>query len=223
MRDIRKSLLLYAVTDRAWLHEAPAGLASLEHQVEEAILGGATMIQLREKRLDDASFIDLALRVKAVTRARGVPLIINDNLAVALAAGADGLHVGQSDCDPSLALKRLPAGSLLGISVQTVRQAIAAERAGADYLGVGAVFPTGTKTDAEIVSPGVLKEICGTVAIPVVAIGGIDGENMSVLSGSGIAGIAVVSALFSRPGETRARAARLRATAETLFVKGGNR
>ena len=123
MRDIRKSLLLYAVTDRAWLPSAPTGLESLESQVEEAILGGATMIQLREKCLDEDSFIELALRVKAVTTARGVPLIVNDNLAVALAAGTDGLHIGQSDCDPSLARKSLPAGRLLGISVQTVRQA----------------------------------------------------------------------------------------------------
>jgi len=211
---------LYAVTDRAWLPSAPPGLESLERQVEEAILGGATMIQLREKCLDEDSFIELALRVKAVTTARGVPLIVNDNLAVALAAGTDGLHIGQSDCDPSLARKSLPAGRLLGISVQTVRQAIAAEQAGADYLGVGAVFPTGTKTDAETVSLAVLKEICGTVAIPVVAIGGIDGENIIELSGSGIAGIAVVSALFSRPGETRARAVRLRGAAERMIADG---
>lgn len=221
MRDIRKSLLLYAVTDRSWLSSAPAGLDSLERQVEEAIRGGATTVQLREKGLDDTSFTALALRIKAVTAALGVPLIINDNLRVALAAKADGLHIGQGDCAPGRARESLPPGSILGVSAQTVAQAIMAEREGADYLGVGAVFPTATKPDAPTVPLDVLAEICAAVRIPVVAIGGIGMENMENFSGIGVAGIAVVSALFSHPGETREAASRLRAAAERVFGGDG--
>jgi len=221
LRDIRKHLILYAVSDRAWLTSAPPGLDSLERQIKEAIIGGATAVQLREKELDDASFIELALRVKAVTTAGGVPLIINDNLRVAMAVKADGLHIGQSDCGALKARSALPPGSVLGVSAQTVAQAIAAEREGADYLGVGAVFPTATKPDAQIVTREVLMEICKAVRVPVVAIGGIGMEHIEALSGTGVAGIAVVSALFSRPGETREAAARLREAAERAF--GDNR
>lgn len=219
MNVARDCLLLYAVTDRAWLGLAPAGLGTLERQVEEAILGGVTLVQLREKELDEAGFIDQAVRLKRVTDAHGVSLIVNDNLRVALACGAAGLHIGQDDGDVRLIRERLGADKILGVSVQTVEQALAAEADGADYLGVGAVFPTSTKPDAAEVPIETLAAICAAVRIPAVAIGGIHADNLRALAGSGIAGVAVVSALFARPDRVREAARGLRALAEEVCSK----
>lgn len=213
MNSLRDALLLYAVTDRAWLAAAPADCATLERQVEEALLGGATLVQLREKALDDATFTALARRVKQMTDACGVPLIINDNLQVALDTDAAGLHIGQSDGNARQIRERLGPGKLLGVSAQTPDQARAAEQDGADYLGVGAVFPTSTKKDAAEVPLATLTAICAAVRIPVVAIGGIQADNVQALAGTGIAGIAVVSALFARPDRVRESAQNLKALA----------
>ena len=221
MNGLRDALLLYAVTDRAWLSSSPAGCGTLERQVEEAVLGGATMVQLREKELDEEGFAGLARRVKRVTDARGVPLIINDSLEVALASGADGLHIGQDDGDVRQVRTRLGTGRILGVSAQTVAQAADAEASGADYLGVGSVFPTSTKRDAADVSLRTLSEICAAVRIPVVAIGGIHGGNARLLAGTGIAGIAVVSALFARPGRVREAAQELKALASEICAPRG--
>jgi len=216
LNGLREALLLYAVTDRAWLSSAPAGCGTLERQVEEAVLGGTTMVQLREKGLDKDGFTGLARRVKRVTDARGVPLIINDSLEAALASGAAGLHIGQDDGDVRLIRGRLGTGKILGVSAQTVAQAVDAEAAGADYLGVGSVFPTSTKRDAADVSLKTLFEICAAVRIPVVAIGGIHEGNARLLAGTGIAGIAVVSALFARPSRVREAAQGLKALASEI-------
>lgn len=194
MKVARSSLLLYAVTDRAWL-----GTSSLAAQVEDAIQAGVTFVQLREKQLGFELFLEQAKAIKAVTDRYAIPFVINDNLEVALACGADGVHVGQHDLAAGDVRRRIGENSILGVSVQTVEQAISAEKNGADYLGVGAIFTTATKQDADAVSLATLKEICAAVAIPVVAIGGISEENVLALSGSGVDGIAVVSALFAQP------------------------
>lgn len=218
MSAVREQLLLYAVTDRAWLGAAPDGCNTLERQVEEAVLGGVTLVQIREKQLSDADFTAQARQLKRVTDRLGVPLIVNDNLSVALASDADGLHIGQDDGDVRQVRERLGAAKILGVSVQTVEQARAAETDGADYLGVGAVFPTSTKSDAAEVSLAALADICAAVRVPVVAIGGIHAGNMRVLAGQGLAGVAVVSALFARPERVRTAARELRALAEQVCL-----
>lgn len=219
MSGLREALLLYAVTDRAWLSAAPAGCGTLERQVEEAILGGATIVQLREKNLDDATFIALARKIKRVTDAHTVPLIINDNLPVAVAADAAGLHIGQDDGNVRQIRRSLGKHKILGVSAQSVEQALAAEADGADYLGVGAVFPTSTKQDAADVSRTTLAAICTAVHIPVVAIGGIHADNVRLLAGTGIAGISVISALFARPDRVREAAHDLKALAAAVCEK----
>ena len=178
------SLLLYAVTDRSWLHGQ-----TLYEQAEQALQGGATFLQLREKELDEAHFQEEAIALKALCKQYGVPFVLDDNVALAVATDADGVHVGQS----------IGPDKILGVSAQTVDEALLAEREGADYLGVGAVFPTGTKTDANAVSYDTLRDICAAVSIPVIAIGGITKDNVARLSGSGIVGVAVVSAIFAQP------------------------
>lgn len=190
-RLARSALTLYAITDRHWL-----GGTTLEHQVEQAISGGATMIQIREKDLDEKAFLDEAEKLFSLCRAHRIPFIVNDNVRLALQIGADGVHVGQSDMDACDVRARIGDDKILGVSVQTVEQARAAEKSGADYLGVGAVFPTNSKEDADVLSKETLTEICRAVSIPVVAIGGITAENAGLLKGSGIAGIAVISAIF---------------------------
>lgn len=194
MRCDERDLLLYAVTDRTWL----AG-RTLASQVAEALEGGATMIQLREKYLDHDAFLAEALEIQSLCRRRSVPFLINDDVDLAVEAGADGIHVGQHDMEAGRVRARIGPDMILGVSVQTVEQALAAQAAGADYLGVGAVFPTGTKEDADAVSYAVLREICRAADIPVVAIGGIGAHNVGQLAGSGICGVAVVSALFAQP------------------------
>lgn len=187
-----KDLLLYAVTDRYWL-----GNHTLTQDVEAALKGGATMIQLREKTLCDADFLAEAKVIKALCAQYNVPFIINDNVAIARACDADGIHVGQRDMEADDVRALIGSTKLLGVSAQTVEQALLAQSMGADYLGVGAVYTTGTKADADNVSMDTLTDICAAVDIPVVAIGGITQENLSGLSGTGIAGIAVVLAIFA--------------------------
>lgn len=183
-------LTLYLVTD-------PSAGEKTEEIVKEAVAGGVTMVQLREKTAGSLSFYERALRLKRVTRKAGVPLIINDRTDIMLAADADGLHVGQSDLPAAVTRRLIGPDKILGVSAHTVEEAVRAEKDGADYLGVGAVFPTATKKDAESVSYETLKEICETVSIPVVAIGGIGEHNIGKLVGSGIRGIAVVSAIMN--------------------------
>lgn len=192
MKCSKETMLLYAVTDRSWV-----GKQTLYEQVESALKGGATCIQLREKELDETSFLEEAVALKKLCGKYGVPLIINDNVEIALKCGADGIHVGQSDMAAGNVRKAVGDKMIIGVSAQTVEQALAAQAAGADYLGVGAVFPTSTKLDASEVSRQTLKEICAAVDIPVTAIGGINKSNISELSGTGIDGVALVSAIFA--------------------------
>lgn len=192
MKIDRKDMLLYAVTDRSWLGEK-----TLCSQVEEALKGGATFIQLREKDLEEEAFFKEALELKELCHRYHVPFVINDNVELAKKVDADGVHIGQDDMEAAEVRKILGEDKIIGVSAGTVAQALQAQAAGADYLGVGAVFPTGTKLDADAVSYDTLKAICDAVDIPVVAIGGITKENTRELKGSGIAGIAVVSAVFA--------------------------
>lgn len=189
----KKDLLLYAVTDRAWL-----GDKTLSWQVEESLKGGATMIQLREKHLDHEHFLKEAKEIKELCRKYQVPFLINDDVDLAVEVDADGVHVGQHDMEAGEVRKKIGPNRILGVSAQTVEQALLAQQAGADYLGVGAVFPTGTKDDADAVSIQTLGEICRAVSIPVVAIGRIGQHNVMQLAGSGICGIAVVSAIYAQ-------------------------
>lgn len=193
MRCAKEDLLLYGVTDRSWL-----GRETLYQQVEKALKGGTTFIQLREKELSQEKFLEEAGELKKLCKEYQVPFVINDNVEIALAVDADGVHVGQSDMEAGDVRRKLGEDKIIGVSAQTVEQAVLAEKRGADYLGVGAVFPTGSKDDAEEVSYETLKEICKAVNIPVIAIGGINKENVSELSESGICGIAVISAIFAQ-------------------------
>lgn len=189
-----KHLLLYAVTDRAW-----TGEHTLYEQAEAALRGGATCLQLREKDMDMDAFANEAAQIRALCHRYGVPFLVNDSVEVARRAGADGVHVGQRDMPADKVRALLGPGCIVGVSAQTVEQALEAERRGADYLGVGAVFSTSTKRDAAPVSRRTLREICAAVSIPVCAIGGITLENAPTLAGTGIAGLAVVSAVFAAP------------------------
>ena len=191
MKCDKKSLLLYAVTDRAWLNDE-----TLYEQVEKAINGGVSFVQFREKKLDEESFLNEALEIQKLCRKYGIPFVINDNVEIAKKINADGVHVGQRDMGAADVRTMLGDDKILGVSAQTAEQAVLAEKQGADYIGVGAVFPTGSKADAEDVSYETLKEICEAVNIPVVAIGGISADNVLTLKGSGISGIAVISAVF---------------------------
>ncbi len=192
MNISKKSLLLYAVTDRKWLNGRPLSVV-----IEETLRGGATMIQLREKSLSHEDFLAEAREILTITRRWNVPLIINDDVETALECGADGVHVGQSDVSLREARLRLGPRAIIGVSSHTVEEAEAAEAGGADYLGVGAVFPTGTKENARPLSFEALKSVAGSVKIPCVAIGGISSENISKLRGSGVCGAAVISAIFA--------------------------
>ncbi len=193
MKVDKSSMLLYAVTDRTWLKGR-----SLAQAVEEALEAGVTFLQLREKNMDYNSFLELAREIKNIADKYKIPYVINDNVDIAMTCGADGVHVGQKDMEAKEVRRIIGADKILGVSAQTVEQAINAENNGADYIGVGSVFPTSTKPDAETVSFETLKEICKSVSIPVVAIGGINKYNALKLAGTGIDGIAVVSAIFAQ-------------------------
>lgn len=192
MRCDRKDLLLYAVTDRRWLLEE-----SLCSQVERALKGGVTFVQLREKELDKESFLKEAEEIRKICKKYQVPFVVNDNVDIALAADADGVHVGQSDMETKDVRSKLGPDKIIGVSIQTVEQALLAQKHGADYLGAGAVFPTSSKADASEVSLETLKAICEAVDIPVIAIGGISTDNVRDLSRNGLCGVAVISAVFA--------------------------
>ena len=210
MRFDREMLRLYAVTDRAWV-----GRQTLSEQIEDALRGGVTLVQLREKNLSKEEFVAEAKAVLALCRQYGVPLIINDRLDVALESGADGVHVGIEDAPVSEIRRQAGPDFIIGATAKTVAQARAAQTAGADYLGVGAVFPSPTKRNAIRITAEALREICSSVSIPAVAIGGISAENAPSLKGCGMAGIAVVSAIFGA-SDIQQAAAGLRALAEFI-------
>jgi thiamine-phosphate pyrophosphorylase len=193
MKCDKKDLLVYAVTDRHWLNGR-----TLYEVVKESLDGGVTFLQLREKDLDDENFLKEAIELKELCKEYKVPFVINDNVDIAIKMDADGVHVGQSDMEAGDVRAKLGPNKIIGVSAQTVEQAVLAEKRGADYLGVGAVFPTGSKDDAKDVSHETLKAICDAVSIPVVAIGGITLENASQLKDSGICGVAVISAIYAQ-------------------------
>ena len=201
MRLDKKDMVLYAVTDRHWLNGE-----SLYSQVEKALKGGATFIQLREKNLGEEEFLAEAKEIARLCKSYHVPFVINDNVDIALEIDADGVHVGQSDMEADDVRAKLGPDKIIGVSAQTVEQAVLAEKRGADYLGVGAVFHTDSKADVAEVSRETLKAICDAVDIPVIAIGGISSKNVTELKGRGIVGIAVISAIFAQPDITKATA-----------------
>lgn len=172
---------------------------TLEQAVEAAVKGGCTVVQLREKNCTSREFYELALSVKNITDYYGVPLIINDRLDIAAAVNADGVHLGQKDLPANIARAVLGESKIIGVSANNLEAALKAENDGADYLGVGAVFVTGTKKDTKPVSTESLKEICSQVKIPVVAIGGIKRDNITLLNGTGISGVAVISSVIGKP------------------------
>lgn len=186
MKCEKETMLLYAVTDRMW-----TGKQTLMEQVEDALKGGATCVQLREKELDEENFLKEAIEMKALCAKYGVPFIVNDNVEIAIKCKADGIHVGQSDMEAGNVRALVGEDMIIGVSTKNVEQALAAQKAGADYLGVGAMFHTGTKLDAEEVSREAAQEITAAVDIPVVAIGGINKKNILELKGTGVDGVAL--------------------------------
>ena len=192
---------LYLVTDRRLM-----STKTLSEAVEQAILGGCTMVQLREKDIPSFEFYSLAVQIKEITDKYGIPLIINDRIDIAMAIGAAGVHIGQNDLPAAVARKTVGADMLLGVSAASINEARQAVYDGADYLGVGAMFPTGTKTDAAYVSIEELKEIRRAVSVPIVVIGGIGAENARIFQPMGIDGLAVVSAIIAQPDITKAAA-----------------
>lgn len=207
---LNKSLLLYAITDRHWLNGK-----TLYSQVELALKGGATMIQIREKDLDENAFLKEAEQIQSLCAKYCVPFIVNDNVELAVKIGADGVHVGQSDMAAKDVRALIGKDKILGVSAQTVEQALEAQKCGADYLGTGAIFPTGSKDDAQVLGVQTLKEICSAVNIPVVAIGGISKDNILELKKSGIAGVSVISAIFAQ-NDIVAATAELKSFAEQI-------
>lgn len=192
MKFNKDMLLLYAVTDSSWV-----GKQTLLEQIEDALKGGATIVQLREKKMDEEEFIEEAIEVRKLCHKYEVPLIINDNVDVALKSGADGVHVGIEDTPVADIRKRVPDDFIIGATCKTVEQAKTAEENGANYMGVGAVFPSKTKTNAIRITNEKLCEIVSSVSIPAVAIGGISHDNILEIKGSKVSGVAVVSAIFS--------------------------
>lgn len=204
----KRILRLYAVTDRSWLNGR-----ALEDDIEKAIKGGVTLVQLREKNIATDDIIKSAIRIKSVCKKHGIPLIINDNVDAVIGSDADGVHLGQSDMSISEARKILGKNKIIGATAKTVEQAQKAELEGADYLGSGAIFGTATKDDAKKMDIETLKSITQSVKIPIVAIGGITGENILELRGTGISGAAVVSGIFAQNDIEKA--------AEDLYKKAG--
>ncbi len=192
MKCDKKSMLLYVVTDSMW-----TGKQTLYEQVEDALRGGVTCVQLREKYLSDDAFLKEAIEIKALCHKYNVPFFINDNVEVALKCGADGIHVGQEDMEAGAVRKLVGYDMIIGVSAHSVDEALEAVKNGADYLGVGAMFSTSTKLDADVLPKQTLYDICHAVDIPVVAIGGLTKENIPVLTGSGVDGVALVSAIFA--------------------------
>ena len=210
MKCDKHTMLLYAVTDRAWVGEQ-----TLYQQVESALKGGATCVQLREKQLGDGDFLQEAIQIHALCQQYGVPLFINDNVEVALQCHAEGIHVGQEDMAAAQVRQRVGDEMMIGVSVHSVEEALEAVRHGADCLGVGAAFSTHTKADVDVLPEGMMKAICDAVDIPVVAIGGIHKENLLRLKGTGVNGVALVSAIFGAE-DIEAECRELKALAEQL-------
>ena len=210
-KTLSEELLLYAITCEG------TDLDVLTRQVESALQGGATMIQLREKTLGTEEYLRKALAVAAICRRHGAPFIVDDSLEVAVKSGADGIHVGQDDVSVAEARAALGADKIIGVSAKTVEQALAAEASGADYLGVGAIYPTKTKEKPIMTSVERLAEICAATRLPVVAIGGIKKDRLSPLRGTGIVGVAVVTGIFAAPDVRRATEELRAATEEILF------
>ena len=192
MKCDKKTMMLYAVTDRAW-----TGKQSLYEQVEAALKGGVTCIQLREKELDEEVFLEEAVKLAALCKKYEVPFFVNDNVDIAIKCKADGIHVGQKDMTASQVRQKVGENMMIGVSVHSVEEALEAVKNGADCLGVGAMFSTSTKTDANVLPKEILKDICEAVDVPVVAIGGIGKGNMAELSGTNVDGVALVSAIFA--------------------------
>lgn len=192
MKCDKRMVLLYAVTDRAW-----TGKQTLYEQVEAALKGGVTCVQLREKELDEESFLKEAVEISELCKRYGVPFFINDNVEIAIKCHADGIHVGQEDMEASSVRERVGDEMMIGVSVHSVDEALEAVKHGADCLGVGSMFTTSTKKDVSVIPKDVLRDICDAVDIPVVAIGGICKSNISELAGAGMDGVALVSAIFS--------------------------
>ena len=215
MKVERRHMLLYAVTDRSWLHGQ-----SLVYAVDEVLAGGATMLQLREKHLEHRDFLAQAQELLPLCRKYHVPLIINDDVQVALESGADGVHVGQSDMAVQAARSILGPDKIIGASAHNASEALAAVAAGADYLGCGAVFGSTTKADAGLLSLNTLREIRAAVRVPIVAIGGINRQNIARIAGSGVDGVALISALFAAPDK---RAAAQQMLEQSLKIAGGER
>ena len=213
--EIRQGMTLYAVTNRSW-----RGERTLAQVVEEVLKGGATFLQLREKELDQATILAEAREIQAIAARYHVPFVINDSVDIALACDADGVHVGQADLMGRDVRALIGPDKILGITTNTVELAVAAERAGADYIGAGAVFGTTTKQNAKNLSLDTLKAICQAVSIPVVAIGGINAHNLPTLTGTGAAGAAVVSALFAQK-DPEAAAQNLRTLADKMVAGHG--
>ena len=202
-------LMLYGITDRSWLEYDCNGsnrehIMTLKEQVSIALDSGVTMLQLREKDVSKEGFLNEAIELNSICRERNIPLIINDDIDIAIKVGASGVHLGQKDMSALDARKILPHDMILGVSAATVDEAIKAEESGADYIGVGDVFGTSTKKNARHITTEVLSDICKSVDIPAVAIGGITYDNLTELSGTGISGIAVISAIFSKPDISKA-------------------
>ena len=192
MKCDKRMVLLYAVTDRAWTEKQ-----TLYEQVEAALKGGVTCVQLREKELDEESFLKEAVEISELCKRYGVPFFINDNVEIAIKCHADGIHVGQEDMEASRVRQRVGEEMMIGVSVHSVEEALEAVKNGADCLGVGSMFTTSTKKDVNVLPKEVLRDICDAVDIPVVAIGGIGKSNISELAGTGMDGVALVSAIFS--------------------------
>ena len=211
MKCDKHNMLLYAVTDRAWV-----GKQTLYQQVESALKGGATCVQLREKELDEDAFLAEAMDLAALCKRYGVPFFINDNVDIAIKCHADGIHVGQEDMAAAQVRARVGEGMMIGVSVHSVEEALEAVKNGADCLGVGAAFATHTKADVNVLPHETLKAICDAVEIPVVAIGGIHKENILQLKGTGVNGVALVSAIFGAE-DIEAECRELRALSEQII------
>ena len=192
MKLTKDMMRLYAVTDRSWLRGQ-----TLFEQVEQALIGGATLVQLREKELDEETFLREAVELAKLCHRYGVPLLINDNVEIARRSGADGVHVGQDDMEAASVRSLLGSDMIVGVTAKTVEQALRAQETGADYLGSGAVFGSATKLNAKPMTKELLGSICHAVSIPVVAIGGINRNNILDLAGTDISGVAVVSGIFA--------------------------
>ena len=214
MKSLKDDLLLYVVSDRSWLGSTP-----LEYAIEKAILGGATFIQLREKNLDFDSFLNQAKTIKSLCDKYDIPFVINDNIDIAILSNADGVHLGQGDMNTFKARHLIGNDKIIGVSVQTVPQAIKAQNDGANYLGVGAIFDTNSKADAKNVSIDTLQKICNSVDIPVIAIGGICDKNIAELSNSGICGVAVISAVLAKPDIEKAASELKKLAQKTIDIQ----